>query len=716
MVFQPNTPAERPQAFQPEEPKHGLAYDMAASLLGPGLMRGIAGMAAQGGDSADMVSGATSAVAKLLGIDPAQAAAFAQKARDSVGSLMMQNPAIRGGQAAAAAIRGAAGVAEDKPATLGEAVRSAAKHAATGTMSVAAGAPASTRQTTAQIPEANYKPQTVPGEYMATAGNFAPAAAAPGSALARVTRVALPALASETAGQVTKGTPLEVPARIAGGIFGGIGAGAVQAAEDSARRAKAMGEILKTEAQVPEGVDPRTTGRAADYVAKLAEQEGVGPDEIGARAVPNKDIMAGEAIGERGKQGLRTLARRPGETPAKLAQMLYERDANAPDRVLGDLADATGLSPAEAEGNIQALVAKGRAAAAPLYDKAYAMPAPQTAALDDMLANRPSMKQALKRAVSIAAEENRDPASLGFDFDADGNVAHVRTPSVQTLDYVKRGLDDYLDSFRDRRTGELPNTNQVQAVVQTLKDFRGELTNPATQGGRAYGEALNTAGDYLSANDAFQRGSSMFGNPNVSQLEFQKWYGALSDGEKRAAVAGIANDAYKQAQNGRLTARGYLTNLKGAKLATALGPSRAAAFARNVQAEREMAGFSQTALSARGSPTPGALSESALQDQYAGNRFGEEMVGRLESGQSPVGAPLKSAWRRLGVGLRNAGMAGNPKVLDEQGRLLMQTPQELARTLRAIETGAGPRISAVPGLAPSLAAALRSSSWRPGSP
>jgi hypothetical protein len=278
---------------------------------------------------------------------------------------------------------------------------------------------------------------------------------------------------------------------------------------------------------------------------------------------------------------------------------------------------------------------------------------------------------------------------------------------MQTLDYVKRGLDDVLDGFRDKTTGRLPSTNEVHSVKATLGEFRDELKrlNPD------YAQALETAGDYLSANEAFDRGAQMFKDPNLPEADYAKWFGGLSEADKKSAIAGIANQAYDLKQNNRLNARSYLTPRKAAKLEISLGPDQAAKFVRNLQAEREMAGFSQGALSARGSPTPGALSESALQDQYAGNRVGEEVVGRLESGHG-IGGAYQMFNRRLGVGLRKLGVAGNPDVLDEQGRLLMSKPEDLARALRAIETSrrATPRVSFVPpGLAPTLAAALRNS-------
>lgn len=70
-----------------------------------------------------------------------------------------------------------------------------------------------------------YQPQTVPGQYAETAASFAPSALAPGGLAQRAARVLTPAVTSETAGQLTKGTPLEPYARVAGALGGGLAQG-----------------------------------------------------------------------------------------------------------------------------------------------------------------------------------------------------------------------------------------------------------------------------------------------------------------------------------------------------------------------------------------------------------------------------------------------------------------------------------------------------------
>ena len=68
-----------------------------------------------------------------------------------------------------------------------------------------------------------YKPKSVVGEYARTVGEFAPMAAlGGGGAIARAANVVAPAVVSETAGQLTKGTEYEPWARAAGALSGGF--------------------------------------------------------------------------------------------------------------------------------------------------------------------------------------------------------------------------------------------------------------------------------------------------------------------------------------------------------------------------------------------------------------------------------------------------------------------------------------------------------------
>jgi hypothetical protein len=74
-------------------------------------------------------------------------------------------------------------------------------------------------ETPKNVPGSDYVPQSVPGQYMQTLGQFLPAAlTGPEGIGAKLASVAIPAVASETAGQLTKGTGLEGSARVAAAL------------------------------------------------------------------------------------------------------------------------------------------------------------------------------------------------------------------------------------------------------------------------------------------------------------------------------------------------------------------------------------------------------------------------------------------------------------------------------------------------------------------
>jgi hypothetical protein len=79
-------------------------------------------------------------------------------------------------------------------------------------------------------------------------------------------------------------------------------------------------------------------------------------------------------------------------------------------------------------------------------------------------------------------------------------------PTAETWDYVKRGLDDVLETYRNKTTGELVLNDEGRAILRTLKELRGELVslNPV------YGEALNAYAGPAAMKDALQAGRSAF--------------------------------------------------------------------------------------------------------------------------------------------------------------------------------------------------------------
>lgn len=127
-----------------------------------------------------------------------------------------------------------------------------------------------------------YKPKTTAGEYAQTAGEFAPAViGGPESLLAKVgTRVAAPAFVSETAGQATKGTPLEPYGRAAGAVIGSVAAHhavtppvkqavpSVEQLKDAARAGYRHPDVTSLE------IHPGSTAQAADDITSSLNAKG----------------------------------------------------------------------------------------------------------------------------------------------------------------------------------------------------------------------------------------------------------------------------------------------------------------------------------------------------------------------------------------------------------------------------------------------------------
>jgi hypothetical protein len=87
------------------------------------------------------------------------------------------------------------------------------------------------------VPTATREPKTLPGKYADTVGQFATSALNPGRAISKTASVVIPGLASEGAGQLTKGTKYEKAARLAAALGGGAatGLGGAGAAPGEAR-------------------------------------------------------------------------------------------------------------------------------------------------------------------------------------------------------------------------------------------------------------------------------------------------------------------------------------------------------------------------------------------------------------------------------------------------------------------------------------------------
>jgi hypothetical protein len=368
----------------------------------------------------------------------------------------------------------------------------------------------------------------------------------------------------------------------------------------------------------PFPINPRSVPvpPAVDYVRGLVAKSGKSPSDLSAFDSAGKPFTAAEAIGKPGEVALGALARRDGATPDALAAQIAGRQEDAPGRILDDFSRASGLNPAAARGDIKTLVAHGRQQAAPLYDEAYA----QAPVITDRLAqfaNEPIVQRGMREGIkteqlnALAEGKPFDPnayAITGFDAAGDPQIGPV--PTWKTWDAAKLGLDDMLEKYRDTTTGKVVLDKRGRAIDAVRRSMLNQIdaVNPAYKAARAQ------AGDYLSAQDSFDKGGKLLLNGNMPVSDFAQHFSALDPADKQAFAGGSANNLFSLAQNGKLTPKVFNRPIIQQKLAVMLGPEKAQQFVNALQAENRMAGFARTRVPGAGSPSAEYLEAMRQQD------------------------------------------------------------------------------------------------------
>lgn len=449
-------------------------------------------------------------------------------------------------------------------------------------------------------------------------------------------------------------------------------------------RGAAPTEAMRAAAQKP-GV--AAVGRLARRLDPTGEKLRFNPRE--ARGKP---VTAAEALGRPAEVQLKVAGRRMGQTSDALETQLRSRHAETSERVVKDFGDLTGVSPEAAEGDFVSEMEKLRQKAGPLYDRAYAHTDVESPRLTDLL-KRPSMQEALDRAEQIAAEEGRDPKELGLErrqvqasmdgrplTSADGKPimteqsVQISKPSMQTWDYVKRGMDDVIEGYR--KNGKLQLDTRGRAVVSTLHDLRAELTNPETAWGNDYRAALDAGGEPLRQEEAFKAAPKLMSS-TVPEREFNDRLAKYTPAQMDAMKAGIVNQVRNAAQAGRQRLAEMTTPAYKAKLARVFGAKVAEELGERIEDERFLMAHGQRMTPGIGSDT----SETLLGDEEQRSVI-KEVTKAARSGNwgkallSAISSPIVGAYRGAQLPLDEA-------TRDVIGALLSKSPSELARVLEA---------------------------------
>jgi hypothetical protein len=111
--------------------------------------------------------------------------------------------------------------------------------------------------------------------------------------------------------------------------------------------------------------------------------------------------------------------------------------------------------------------------AGPAYEKVFSI---KHGVMTDELKSlmiRPSFQPSLKNAIKHAQETGVDPKGLGIDLNAAGEPVFVKTPTMETWDWIKRGMDRQINSHKDTLTGKL--SDEGRDIARTKDALLTEL-------------------------------------------------------------------------------------------------------------------------------------------------------------------------------------------------------------------------------------------------
>ena len=414
---------------------------------------------------------------------------------------------------------------------------------------------------------------------------------------------------------------------------------------------------------------------ALRHINRNLRSSGLTVDDL--RAAP-QGITAAEAMGRTGQRQLGSIARMEGETADELEGLISARVQGRPGALSDAFGRATGVDPDAAAGNIDAVVEAGRRRAAPLYEQAYADTIDVTPTLQG-LTQRPAVQKAMRNARQMMQNDGLDPDALGLTVSPQSGEIPImevsKRPSMQLWDYVKRGLDDEIDALRDPVTKAFKRPQEARQLTDMASTLRGELTSQSP----AYRQALETSGDYLKASSAFKNAPRLVFNDKLSPRAFAQQVAKMTEGEREALRAGIANHALNLVDSGRMKPRAFSTPGVRQKLGVILGEDGANGLIDTAELEARKAAFENRYGPGAGSVTSDMLAGGEEVAQSVGG--GPLNVGRMF--MDPLGSLRAGGEALINKGVDLATLPGQTAARNAIGKLYLDNPGQLAAYLDA---------------------------------
>lgn len=273
---------------------------------------------------------------------------------------------------------------------------------------------------------------------------------------------------------------------VSGAIVGGVLGAAAPAVEAAASPliSRIMASVNPTrfaEGQLARGMSE--TGQTPQQLSQAVQD---------AAAAGQGEFTLADAMGNPGQRMLSTVARAPGEGRTNVVSALENRQAGQGERV-GDILDEGLGAGNTARQTIDQLTESARRESAPLYQDALNQKPVWSDRMQEFF-DDPVTKGGLKEGVavqrleSLASGKKFDPNDYAIThFDEAGDPVMGAVPNMRTINLIKKGFDNKLESYRDGTTGKLMLDEYGRALDNVRRSFLNEVDsiNPAYAKARA---------------------------------------------------------------------------------------------------------------------------------------------------------------------------------------------------------------------------------------
>ncbi|MDE2458615.1 MAG: hypothetical protein KGL20_05200 [Rhodospirillales bacterium] len=347
----------------------------------------------------------------------------------------------------------------------------------------------------------------------------------------------------------------------------------------------------------PASLESTAQQRAAQYLGQQAAAAGTGARSSSV-PVANGGLTVAETLGQQGTGMAAALTRKPGIAGDLANDILGARQAGRTDRLVQGFADATGIDPNVARGNVEQMIAQGQDSVNPAYNAIRANPAPvMTPELQALATNDPHVAAALNTVNSAT----RNPPSV---------------PTAATWLAVRQQLADNVE--RNPVTGT-PMASYVNAQINGAAKDLGAAMNDAIPG---FSDAQAQAALYKAPQASFNqaRGLLFGGTAKQTPADVQAlWDAAKTPAQQQAIQSAFAADFLDRAVN-KNTLTPSIINSPGVqqKLGIVFGPGAAAKLSALAQNEQQMSQFA-----ARVMPNSNSISAEALNYGHEADGLGK---------------------------------------------------------------------------------------------